>query len=258
MHKKNPAKKTIKQTTNMLFFVLLTYISVYMAMAFAALCLATGLYYVAELAEEYSVLTKKILEYTVFVVVGAHVFLWVFDRFPLKYVIAGIISHVVYYQLLRAFPFISLKSISFVISCVCFLVSHYTWYRYFTDPWTPAFDFYQLLGFFFTCVWLVPGALFITLNIGENSLPGLVSQPSSDSRRDILSGSRKQNVVTWIHNWLMSFLPSSKIRKQTQLPSHIDGMSAQQSESSFYINGFGGMNRGISSGLLSNESSKIL
>ncbi|MNF01781.1 Transmembrane adaptor Erv26 [compost metagenome] len=70
----------------MLFFTILTYASVYASMAFAALCLATGLYYVAELAEEYSVLAKKLLEYSLFTIVGIHVLLGLFDPFPLRYI----------------------------------------------------------------------------------------------------------------------------------------------------------------------------
>jgi hypothetical protein len=204
----------------MLFFTALTYVSVYLAMAFAALCLATGLYYVAELAEEYSVLAKKILVYGVFTIITIHIALWLLDRFPFRYVAFGTFSHIVYYQLLKSFPFISLKSISFILSCICFFASHYSWYKFFTDPWTPAFDFYQLLGFFFCCVWLIPGALFITLNIGDMSLPGLTNPNVTSGRVDILAGTKpKQNVVTWVHDFLMSFL-SKKGKKSS---AHIGG-----------------------------------
>lgn len=91
-------------------------------MGFAALCLATGLYYVAELAEEYSVMTKKILVYAVLTITGIHIVLWLFDRFPFVYIAVGVFSHLVYFQLLKSFPFISLKSISFVLSCCMYIL----------------------------------------------------------------------------------------------------------------------------------------
>lgn len=47
----------------MYLFLAVTYVSLYVALAFCALCLATGLYYLAELAEEYSVMAKKINTY---------------------------------------------------------------------------------------------------------------------------------------------------------------------------------------------------
>ena len=54
----------------------------------------------AELAEEYSRLTKKILTYCIQGVIGIHVLLLIFDRFPFFTTVYGIGLHVVYYQVL--------------------------------------------------------------------------------------------------------------------------------------------------------------
>ena len=64
----------------------------------SALLQACGLYYMAELAEEYSRLTKKILTYCIQGVIGIHVLLLIFDRFPFFTTVYGIGLHVVYYQ----------------------------------------------------------------------------------------------------------------------------------------------------------------
>lgn len=50
-----------------MIFAIVSYVSLYIGLAFCALCLAAGLYYLAELAEEYTVLTYKILKYLVIV-----------------------------------------------------------------------------------------------------------------------------------------------------------------------------------------------
>ncbi len=180
-----------------------------------------------------------------------------------------------YYQLLKKFPLLSLKSPWLYLSCAGFVYSHYTWYRFFTDPWTPHFDFYQLFGFFFTCVWLVPGALFITLNLSDNSLPGGVDHlggmsgmgggmsgsgigghfgafsysPSSLSSSMVGGGSsmggnvlgggsgggrRHNNIISWVNDWLSSFLSKSK-RRQNRLPSHLGGMNNFGSDRGFII-----------------------
>merc|ERR1712216_196323 len=60
----------------------LVYVSGYLVLLFLAICMACGLYYMAELAEEYSRLTKKILTYCIQGVIGIHVLLLIFDRFP--------------------------------------------------------------------------------------------------------------------------------------------------------------------------------
>ena len=46
----------------MLLFNIVSYISLYIGLAFCALCLATGLYYLAELAEEYTIMTRRVLK----------------------------------------------------------------------------------------------------------------------------------------------------------------------------------------------------
>ena len=98
----------------MLMFNIITYVSLYLGLAFCALCLATGLYYLAELAEEYTVFTRKLLRYILLVVVVLHVFLLIFDSFPLFTTIFGIFSHFVYFQFLKNFPNVKMNSIPFI------------------------------------------------------------------------------------------------------------------------------------------------
>merc|ERR1712216_1098839 len=81
-----------------MFFGPLVYVSGYLVLLFLAICMACGLYYMAELAEEYSRLTKKILTYCIQGVIGIHVLLLIFDRFPFFTTVYGIGLHVVYYQ----------------------------------------------------------------------------------------------------------------------------------------------------------------
>jgi hypothetical protein len=157
--------------------------------------------------------------------------LWIFDDFTFLYISFGVFSHVVYFQLLKGFPFIRIKSIAFILSCgmffyldltfvVCFVLSHVFWYYHFTSYRTPAYDFYQLLGFFFCCVWIAPMALFITLSIGDMSLPGIGNMPGSHNTDILRSGStsrqhqKKQNIFAWI----MGVLSNITGKKQPQQP----------------------------------------
>jgi hypothetical protein len=89
----------------------------YTALVFLAVCLATGLYYLAELVEEYTVLTKRLLGWAVIAEVGIYVLLLVVDRLPVMACVSGLVAHLVYGTLLRKFPFISLTSPEFLGSC---------------------------------------------------------------------------------------------------------------------------------------------
>jgi len=195
----------------MLVFNIVSYISLYLGLAFCSLCLATGLYYLAELAEEYTVMTRKVLRIMFIVILGFHIMLLLFERISTMTVFFGILSHVVYYQFLREFPFFSMKSLKFILSVCCFLLSHVLWYWYFTDYRTPNYDFYQLLGFFFSCVWLLPGAFFITLSANDLSLPGsefpIMNNNNNNNNNTIniinntssySSTQKRKNIFAWV------------------------------------------------------------
>jgi hypothetical protein len=174
----------------MILFSFITYDSLYIGLAFCALCLATGLYYLAELAEEYSMYTRKVLRVLFFVIIGVHVALLIFERFPFFTTVF------VYFQFLKGFPFFQIQSLTFISSVICFLFTHILWYWHFTDYHTPHYDFYQLLGFFFSCVWLLPTGFFITLSMDNLSLPG-VREVALNEHGDILK-KKKGNLCNYL------------------------------------------------------------
>merc|ERR1711988_642667 len=115
-----------------MFFVGLVYVSGYLFLVFIAICLACGLYYMAELAEEYPTLTKKLIRYCIWAILALHPMLWIFEAFPFLPPAFGIATHLAYYRLLEMdFPFIELHSPNFIGSCVMMVLSHYFWISYF-------------------------------------------------------------------------------------------------------------------------------
>ncbi|KAF0982081.1 hypothetical protein FDP41_011942 [Naegleria fowleri] len=200
----------------MIAFIVISHISLYVGIMFLILCVATGLYYLAELAEENSVMTRKVISYMIYLVVMVHLILWIFDELYFWCISIGILSHIAYYQLLSSFPFVRVKSASCILSIVGFIVSHVGWYYYFIDFNTPIYEFSELLGFFFICVWFTPLALFVSLSIGDMQLPGLGMEGSDRGNKDILK--KKNNVVQWIMSQLNRFRRSSS--SDTMLPHH--------------------------------------
>ncbi|NWZ88379.1 TX261 protein, partial [Poecile atricapillus] len=78
---------------------------------------AAGLYYLAELIEEFTVLTKRIIKYMIWFSSAVLVGLYLFERFPAFLVGMGLFTNLVYFGLLRTFPFIVLTSSNFILSC---------------------------------------------------------------------------------------------------------------------------------------------
>ncbi|OSX77713.1 hypothetical protein BU14_0136s0011 [Porphyra umbilicalis] len=200
-------------------FVLLVYVSGYIFLLFGAVCLASGLYWLVELAEENTTLAKKLLRGSTITLLVLHVLLLLYERFPALPTLNGLASHLIYYQLLQAFPFVEPRSALFGLSAVGFVASNVLWYRFFASD---VEIFYRygvaplpaVAAFFLLVVWLVPGAFFVSLTVNEAVLPGAgvdslrgVSPASSGSRL-AEGGDRKRgkNVVLAGAGWVMDFI----------------------------------------------------
>ncbi|KAI9495695.1 transmembrane adaptor Erv26 [Zychaea mexicana] len=111
----------------MSFLHLVAFAAVVLGFCFVVLSLACGLYYLAELVEEYTVYTRKIIKAMTATVVGIHVLLWIVDRLPFLLLAFSILCHGVYTMNLKTFPFISLTSVPFIASCgmLCIFKRHH-------------------------------------------------------------------------------------------------------------------------------------
>mmetsp|Transcript_36729 Transcript_36729/g.50990 ORF Transcript_36729/g.50990 Transcript_36729/m.50990 type:complete len:210 (+) Transcript_36729:233-862(+) len=180
------------------------YVGGYASLVFLAVCLATGLYYLAELVEEYTMLTKKCITYAIYAVVGIHVALLVVDRLPLVCILCGIGSHAMYYTLLKKFPFIELASTSFICSVLALIVSHYVWIQHFIHGSRVSIEF--VMGFFLICVWLVPFAFFISLAANESVLPmsASTSQSTDHGSTSGHTGKRSRGTLLSLMNFIRS------------------------------------------------------
>eukprot|EP01111_Echinosteliopsis_oligospora_P014170 TRINITY_DN5279_c1_g1_i3.p1 TRINITY_DN5279_c1_g1~~TRINITY_DN5279_c1_g1_i3.p1 ORF type:complete len:134 (+),score=8.07 TRINITY_DN5279_c1_g1_i3:94-495(+) len=101
-----------------MILTILVYLSYLVLLAFATICLASGLIYLAELVEEYSTFAKRVIKNSIFVVIAIHIMIAIFENLGLKEIAIGIIAHIVYFQLLRTFPHVQLYSFKFALSVV--------------------------------------------------------------------------------------------------------------------------------------------
>jgi len=118
--------------------------------------------------------------------------LFVFDSLPFWYIVFGIVCHLVYLQhFSKSWPFISLTSPTFILSCVLVVVDHFIWFFYFagvaqeakkyraaryrysaqTSAYKEAPTFLDVATFFAICVWFIPLFLFLSLSANDNVIP---------------------------------------------------------------------------------------
>ncbi|CAO3630961.1 unnamed protein product [Cunninghamella blakesleeana] len=192
----------------MTFLHIVAYGATALAFGFAILSLACGLYYLAELVEEYTVYTKKVIKTMTIVVVVIHILL-LFDGLPTLQLLFSIFCHGVYSLNLRTFPFIQLTSFPFISSCVLVFIDHFVWFNYFTKYYRPFMD---IVSFFGICVWLIPFTYFISLSANDNALP--LSDPSA---ADMIPNKQKKGLFKTLFGFIgnkqdqQSFPMTSKI-----------------------------------------------
>lgn len=141
----------------------------YVVLVFCCICFANGVYFLAELIEEHTALTKRVLSTTIRLELVLHVLLLVVDRGPWLPLLVGAAAHASYLQLLPCFPFIPLPSPAGFLSFGLLLSSQGLWLRHF---WPSPYSAARILGFCLVVVWLVPLTVLLSLSANESVLPG--------------------------------------------------------------------------------------
>ena len=149
-------------------FWFLGYISSLVTIILAALSMSSGLFLLAELAEEYPTMAGKITKNLLIFVLILHLVLYL-DGLPLFESLTGMISHLMYGSMLNDFPFVEILSVQCIGSIICFVLCNVLWFKYFLSIY---YDPLQIIGFFVISVWSIPLALFVSLTLSENTLPG--------------------------------------------------------------------------------------
>ena len=202
----------------MSFMVLTIRYTAYLVLSvFGLHCLVAGLYYLAEFVEEHTKTTKQIMAYALYVAVGLHVLLLLFEDLPTLYLLFSLGCHFVYRPLLETYPYIDIFSPLFISSGVLAFCDHFLWFYYFAHYYAEPED---VIAFFVCCVWLVPFTLFVSLSAGEDILPftrgggdeSVSMGEDGKERRE--EGSKKKT-----SNVLLSILKYFAKQKESLLPS---------------------------------------
>lgn len=189
----------------MWFFFILSWLATAVQVCLITLALAAGLYYLAELVEEYTVLASRCIKWLHIGTAAIYIGLLLFEDLPYKLTLVGLFSVFVYSLMLKNFPFIELSSPIFIASCVLIVANHYLAFSYFAEVWHP---FSEVLAYFTLCLWLVPFAFFVSLSAGENILPTTQKAETDDVISSYFSKKSKRNGLLAGFNYMKeSLLP---------------------------------------------------
>ncbi|KAL4714821.1 hypothetical protein ACJJTC_002680 [Scirpophaga incertulas] len=168
----------------MIFFYMLSILSLIVQISFITLSIAAGLYYLAELVEEYTVMTKYVISWIVAVTALIHIGLILFEDIPFQINGLGLLQQLLFAVLLRDFPVVRVTSIIFLAAVLVLVLHHYLAFKFFGIVY---YSFSEVLAYFTICLWVVPFALFVSLSANDNVLP------TTDERQPLLGDN---NVVT--------------------------------------------------------------
>eukprot|EP00096_Caligus_rogercresseyi_P013965 TRINITY_DN6527_c0_g1_i1.p1 TRINITY_DN6527_c0_g1~~TRINITY_DN6527_c0_g1_i1.p1 ORF type:complete len:202 (-),score=27.18 TRINITY_DN6527_c0_g1_i1:180-785(-) len=169
----------------MWFLYYLSWFSTLLHVFLAVMTIAAGLYYLADFVEEYTMMTSKIIKWSVTGTLGLYVGLFLFEGFPTTLVLCGILSQLNHFLLLSSFPFFAILSPSFIVAIVFVFVNHYLAFQFFGEV---HYAFSEVMAYFTLCVWFVPFIYFVSLSANENVLPTLSERrPLLSEENDVVS-----------------------------------------------------------------------
>ncbi|KAJ8951904.1 hypothetical protein NQ318_019883 [Aromia moschata] len=115
----------------MWFLTLVSYLAIVVQLIFITISIAAGLYYLAELIEEYTTIAKKVIWWMNSATLLLYILLWIFENFPASMVISGVLAQCSHFVILTNFPFVSFLTPGFLASAAFIVINHYLAFSYF-------------------------------------------------------------------------------------------------------------------------------
>ncbi|KAL1439279.1 hypothetical protein MTO96_010307 [Rhipicephalus appendiculatus] len=117
----------------MLYLYLLSWVATFVQICFSVLAVAAGLYYLAELVEEFTVMTGKVIRILILVTLAIYIGLFAFEDLPMTMIGCGMLSQVMHMLVLRTFPFFNLYSVPFLSATALVILNHYLAFNFFSN-----------------------------------------------------------------------------------------------------------------------------
>ncbi|XP_017473216.1 PREDICTED: protein TEX261 [Rhagoletis zephyria] len=191
----------------MSFLYILSWIALVIHIVFITVSIAAGLYYIAELVEEYTQTARKLITFMISATVFVYILFIFCDNLPWSMILCGFAAQAFHGLIMTSFPFIRFLSVPFIGALVFLIINHFLAFQHFTSVYYP---FMQVLAYFTICLWMVPFSLFVSLSANDNVLPTTVndSMGSQDVVTNYFSRGKKQGLLSLFNYAKDSLLPT--------------------------------------------------
>ncbi|CAF0994193.1 unnamed protein product [Adineta steineri] len=166
----------------MWFMYALSWVSFILIAICLTIAVAAGMYYVAELIEEYTSIAKRIIRLILITVTILNICLFLFEtQFTWTLCIIGLISNIIYFFILADFPVIGFLSPTFLFSMLLLVIHHYFAFSFFNSHYYP---FPEILSYFTIFVWMVPFCFVLSLSANDYVLPQYADKQRDQYNQD--------------------------------------------------------------------------
>uniref|UniRef100_A0A336MD40 Protein TEX261 n=1 Tax=Culicoides sonorensis TaxID=179676 RepID=A0A336MD40_CULSO len=189
-----------------MFLYILSYLSLLIQVSFITLSIAAGLYYLAELTEEYSSVAKKVIKYLTIFSCIVYLLLMIFEDLTWFMIIFGLAAQAMHFIILSEFPFVRFLSVPFLSAVTLWVLNHYLAFTFFHASYHPLSE---MLAYFTICLWIVPFALFVSLGVNDNVLPMQNERTFTDNDvvTNYLSSKKKVGLLSLFQYLKETFIP---------------------------------------------------
>lgn len=177
----------------MWFMYLLSWIAFIIIAICLTISVAAGMYYVAELIEEYTSVAKRVIRFVLISITVLNIFLIFLEtQFTWTLWCIGMVSNIIYFFILADFPVITFLSPTFLFSMVLLIIHHYFAFTFFNNYYYP---FPEILAYFTVFVWTIPFCFVLSLSANDYVLPQY-AEPQRDRYTDDTLLNNGGDVVT--------------------------------------------------------------
>ncbi|KAI9582896.1 hypothetical protein GQX74_012113 [Glossina fuscipes] len=162
----------------MVFMYILSWLALILQVVFVTISIVAGLYYIAELVEEYTTAARKVILFMISFTMFVYTMFIFCDDLPWRMVIMGFVTQAFHLAIMGNFPFIKFLSIPFIGSVVCLILNHFLAFQYFTSFYYPFTQIEALRSCVLTCPSDIPKYALVAIltNSPVSTTPAIISK----------------------------------------------------------------------------------
>ncbi|CAF1062483.1 unnamed protein product [Didymodactylos carnosus] len=204
--------------STMWFMYIISWISFILIAFCLTISVAAGMYYVAELIEEYTSIAKRVIYYLLLIITILNILLMIFERqFTWTLMCIGLLSNILYFFILTSFPILQFLSPTFLSAMVLLILHHYFAFSFFNHTFYP---FHEILAYFTLFVWCIPFTFVLSLSANDYLLPKYNEEKrpfnnsqDSDLNNDLITNyfskrAKKYGLLAFMRNIQETILPT--------------------------------------------------